>query len=202
MAQKTTSAKPAKTAPPAPTKKPAAKKAAVAPAAATPPPSGATPPAAAVATPTTTTATVATPTAPAAPAKDAADLAGIIEEATLNWTDLTGAKTGASTLGSNKFYKARLTEGGGQFVVTFTYGRVGQTGQVSIERAATLEDARKIFKSKIQSKINKGYRPLEMRSEKDELAKAAAKGVAVERPKPAVSTREFHPQIEKLLEIV
>ena len=147
----------------------------------------------------------ASPTPPAAapaPVKDAADLVGIIDEATLNWTDLTGAKTGASTLGSNKFYKARLTEAGGQFVVTFTYGRVGQAGQVSIERAATLEEARKVFTTKIQSKVNKGYRPIEMRSEKDELAKAAAKGIAIERPKQSVRTRELHPQIEKLLEII
>ena len=87
-------------------------------------------------------------------------------------------------------------------MITFTYGRVGSTGQVSIERAATLEEARKIFKSKIQSKINKGYRPLEMRSEKDELAKAAAKGIEVERPKASVKTRDFHPQVESLLEII
>jgi predicted DNA-binding WGR domain protein len=127
---------------------------------------------------------------------------GVLEEATLNWTDLTGAKTGATSLGSNKFYKARITEAGGQFVVTFTYGRVGTAGQVSTERSATLEGARKIFKSKIQSKINKGYRPLEMRSEKDELEKAKAKGITVEKPKAAVKTREFHPQIEKLLEII
>ena len=145
-------------------------------------------------------AATAAPAAVPAAAKD--DAAGIIEEATLNWTDLTGAKTGATALGSNKFYKARITDGGGQFLVTFTYGRVGSTGQVSIERASTLDEARRIFKSKIQSKINKGYRPLEMRSEKDELAKAAAQGVTVERPKPSVKTRDFHLQVEKLLEII
>ena len=148
-------------------------------------------------------ATKAAPAAAAAPApaKDAA-ADGIIDEATLNWTDLTGAKTGATSLGSNKFYKARITEGGGNFIVTFTYGRVGSAGQVSVERAHTLDEARRIFKSKIQSKVNKGYRPLEMRSEKDELAKATAKGVTVDKPKAAVKTRDFHPQVEKLLEII
>jgi predicted DNA-binding WGR domain protein len=200
MAKKTTSAKPTKTATKSATTKPS--KTAAPPAAAPSPAAAAATTPSAAAVPAAAGAPAAPPAPAPAPAKDAVDLTGIIEEATLNWTDLTGAKTGASTLGSNKFYKARLTEAAGQFVVTFTYGRVGQTGQVSIERAATLEDARKIFKSKIQSKINKGYRPLEMRSEKDELAKAAAKGVAVERPKPSVKAREFHPQIEKLLDII
>jgi hypothetical protein len=32
----------------------------------------------------------------------------VIEEVTLNWTDLTGKKTGATALGSNKFYKAQI----------------------------------------------------------------------------------------------
>lgn len=154
-----------------------------------------------VAAPPATTAPVVAPAAaPSAPDRDSA---GVIEEATLNWTDLTGAKTGATSLGSNKFYKARITEGGGQFIITFTYGRVGQAGQVSTERAATLDAARKIFHSKIKSKVAKGYRPLEMRSEKDELAKAAAKGIEVKQKAPAVvSTREFHPMVEKLLELI
>jgi predicted DNA-binding WGR domain protein len=153
-------------------------------------------------TSTTTTAAPPAPVAVVSTPAPAADVAGVLDEATLNWTDLTGAKTGATALGSNKFYKARITEGAGGFVVTFTYGRVGQAGQVSIERAPTLDGARRIFKSKIQSKIAKGYRPLEMRSEKDELAKAAQKGVTIDRPKAAVRTREFHPEVEKLLEII
>jgi hypothetical protein len=41
-----------------------------------------------------------------------------------------------------------------------------------------------------------------MRSEKDELEKAKAKGITVEKPKAAAKSREFHPQIEKLLEII
>ena len=32
----------------------------------------------------------------------------LLEEVVLNWTDLTGAKTGATALGSNKFYKAQI----------------------------------------------------------------------------------------------
>ncbi len=206
MAKKPTPpAKPATTTPTQPTPGPtAASVASPSPSVTSPATAAASPTAVAATTTAATPAVVAAPVAPAAPApsKDAGDLAGIIEEATLNWTDLTGAKTGASSLGSNKFYKARLTEGGGQFVVTFTYGRVGQAGQVSVEHAATLADARKIFTKKIQSKINKGYRPLEMRSEKDELAKAAAKGVAIERPKASAKTREFHPQIEQLLTVI
>ena len=180
----------------APAKKASAKKATAKTAA----PAASAPAAASAAAAPVAAAPAAAP-APAAPAKAAADAQGVIQEATLNWTDLTGAKTGAPSLGSNKFYKARIVQVGGQFQIIFNYGRVGQAGQTTIERASTLEGARRIFDSKIRSKVNKGYRPLEMRSEQDELAKAKAKGVEVERPKKPASTRTFHPQIEQLLEI-
>ena len=42
----------------------------------------------------------------------------LVEEITLNWTDLTGAKTGATALGSNKFYRGQLFD---DFTVVFTY---------------------------------------------------------------------------------
>jgi predicted DNA-binding WGR domain protein len=129
---------------------------------------------------------------------------GIIEEVTLNWTDLTGKKTGATALGSNKYYKAQILEMGGQFKVVFNYGRVGQAGQTQVVMCATLDAARRQLNSKVSAKIAKGYTKIEMRSERDELEKAKAKGVVVEK-KPTekkVSTRTFHKEVENLLRLM
>ena len=85
-------------------------------------------------------------------------MASVLEEVTLNWTDLTGAKTGATALGSNKFYRAQIM---GDFSVVFTYGRVGQSGQVQKVQGKNLADAQKQLKKKIDSKIHeKGCRNL------------------------------------------
>ena len=143
-------------------------------------------------------------TAPAAdpPKKDSS---GVIEEVTLNWADLTGAKTGATSFGSNKFYKANITEPSpGSFLVTYTYGRVGTDGQVVRETYGTLDMARRKMESKINSKLRKGYTRIEMRTEQDEIAKAKEKGLKVGRPKKAkkTATREFHPQVSSLLQLM
>jgi len=108
----------------------------------------------------------------------------IVEEVTLNWTDLTGKKTGATSLGSNKFYKAQIHDlGGGSFKVVFNYGRVGQTGQSQTIPAGSLAAAQAIMAKKVKEKTEKGYTKLEMRKEDDEKAKAVAAGVVVEAPK-------------------
>src|SRR6185503_3955883 len=99
----------------------------------------------------------------------------ILEEVTLNWTDLTGAKTGATALGSNKFYRAQLFS---DFTVVFTYGRVGQSGQVQTLKGKDLADAQKQLKKKVDSKIAKGYTKVELRSDQEEKKKAAAKAAA------------------------
>ena len=132
---------------------------------------------------------------------------GVIEEVTLNWTDLTGSKTGCDKFGSNKVYKARITESGGTFMITYTYGRVGKSGQTSREGAFTsLDVAKRKMNNKIASKLKKGYTRVEMRSESDEIAKAKAKGVEVDKKDPATkakkSTRTFHPHVEDLLKIM
>jgi predicted DNA-binding WGR domain protein len=77
----------------------------------------------------------------------------VLEEVTLNWTDLTGAKTGATALGSNKFYRAQIF---GDFTVVFTYGRVGQSGHVQKVKGKDLADAHKQLKKNIDTKIAKG----------------------------------------------
>jgi predicted DNA-binding WGR domain protein len=130
---------------------------------------------------------------------------GVIEEVTLNWTDLTGKKTGATSLGSNKFYKARITQEASGYKVTFNYGRVGQAGQTIAVPCATLDQARAEMKKKVDEKVAKGYTKLDMRSETEERQKAASKGVddvAAPKKAAAVRTREFHPEVENLLKLI
>jgi predicted DNA-binding WGR domain protein len=130
---------------------------------------------------------------------------GVIEEVTLNWTDLTGKKTGATSLGSNKFYKARITQEASGYKVTFNYGRVGQAGQTITVPCATLDQARAEMKKKVDEKVAKGYTKLDMRSETEERQKAASKGVddvAAPKKAAAVRTREFHPEVENLLKLI
>ena len=74
----------------------------------------------------------------------------LVDEVTLNWTDLTGKKTGATSLGSNKFYKAQIVDEGGSFRVVFTYGRVGQAGQVQEVVASTLPAAKSALDKKVK----------------------------------------------------
>jgi predicted DNA-binding WGR domain protein len=129
---------------------------------------------------------------------------GVIEEVTLNWTDLTGKKTGATALGSNKFYKARITQEASGYKVTFNYGRVGQAGQTVEQPCATLAQAQAVMKKKVDEKVAKGYTKLDMRSVDEERQKAASKGVEDAGPKKAatVRTRQFHPEVENLLKLI
>lgn len=125
--------------------------------------------------------------------------AQVLEEVTLNWTDLTGAKTGATALGSNKFYRAQIM---GDFTVVFTYGRVGQSGQVQTVKGKDLADAQKQMKKKIDSKIAKGYTKVELRTDAEEAKKAVAKTAAPVKAKGPAKKSEFHPEVESLLDIV
>ena len=119
----------------------------------------------------------------------------VLEEVTLNWTDLTGAKTGATALGSNKFYRAQIM---GDFTVVFTYGRVGQSGQVQTVKGKDLADAQKQLKKKIDSKIAKGYTKVELRTDAEEIKKAAP----VAKAKGPAKKSAFHPEVENLLDII
>ncbi len=126
----------------------------------------------------------------------------VLEEVTLNWTDLTGAKTGATSLGSNKFYRAQIM---GDFTVVFTYGRVGQSGQIQKVKGKDLADAQKQLKKKIDSKIAKGYTKVELRTESEEKNKTAAAtgdtSVKAKAKGPAKKSA-FHPEVESLLEVI
>ncbi|HUS30395.1 MAG TPA: WGR domain-containing protein [Kofleriaceae bacterium] len=127
----------------------------------------------------------------------------VLEEVTLNWTDLTGAKTGATALGSNKFYRAQIM---GDFTVVFTYGRVGQSGQVQKVKGKDLADAQKQLKKKIDSKIAKGYTKVELRSDAEEAKKQAAKtptaAAAPTTKKTAAKKSSLHPEVDSLLDII
>jgi predicted DNA-binding WGR domain protein len=125
----------------------------------------------------------------------------LLEEVTLNWTDLTGAKTGATALGSNKFYKAQLSSEGAGFVVVFTYGRVGQAGQTQTVKAKTLADAQAQLKKKIDSKIAKGYTKVDLRSPSEEAAKAGVKPAPAKKAAKS-SKGAFHPEVEDLLGLI
>lgn len=133
--------------------------------------------------------------------------ATVVEEVTLNWTDLTGAKTGAKSLGSNKFYRAQLFS---DFTVVFTYGRVGQAGQVQKVKGKDLADAKKQLKSKIDSKIAKGYTKVELRSDAEEKKKSIAATAApaadaaapVAKAKGPAKKAAFHPEVESLLDVI
>lgn len=129
--------------------------------------------------------------------------ATLLEEVTLNWTDLTGEKTGATALGSNKFYRAQLYS---DFTVVFTYGRVGTAGQVQKVKGKDLADAQKQLKKKIDSKLAKGYTKVELRSDREERQKAAAAAAPANgEAKPAKGPTKksaFHPEVENLLAII
>lgn len=131
----------------------------------------------------------------------------VVDEVILNWTDLTGKKTGATTLGSNKFYKARIVDNGGSFTVTFNYGRVGQAGQTQTVSCGTLAQAKAVMAKKVGEKVAKGYTKIDMRNAAEEQAKSAkaapADPAAPAAPKAkAVRTREFHGEVENLLKLI
>ena len=123
-----------------------------------------------------------------------------LEEVVLNWTDLTGQKTGATALGSNKFYKAELSKDGAGFKVVFTYGRVGQAGQTQVVKAKTLDDAKKQLTSKIDAKLKKGYSKVDLRAAGASPAPAPAAKAAKKVARK--SSGAFHPEVESLLELL
>ena len=56
-----------------------------------------------------------------------------------------------------KVNKAQIFDQGGSFRVVFTYGRVGQAGQVQTLVCGTLDHARRELNSKVKAKVAKGY---------------------------------------------
>lgn len=129
----------------------------------------------------------------------------IIEEVILNWTDLTGEKTGYTKYGSNKFYKAILTEESPGYKLCLSWGRVGTTGQGNCMRFANLEAAKRTLERKVESKVKKGYTRLAMRTEATERAKAKEHGVDLNKPTQKKVTPKSHnlePEVENLLRLM
>ena len=130
----------------------------------------------------------------------------ILESVTLNFTDLTGAKTGCTILGSNKFWKGwvqRNTDGTYNFECR--WGSTGTPGSDkgsvrNTSEAAALDQLRK----KVREKEAKGYTRLQVRDDAEEAAKQAGKlpTPATAPAAPVVVTapaRAFHPNVSRLL---
>lgn len=133
----------------------------------------------------------------------------IVRRTTLNFTDLTGSKTGCTTLGSNKFWKGEVVDhGNGQGSFLCKWGPTGEPGSdkgskpnIGLQAAITL------FEKKKSEKIKKGYTELDVRDMAEEKAKAAAAGVTIKAPEtaPAVQVtpaRTFHPKVSGLLSTI
>lgn len=130
--------------------------------------------------------------------------ANIVESYTLNFTDLTGTKTGCTTLGSNKFWKGWVEDtGGGMGNFECRWGPTGEAGSdKGSVRGTSLSSALATLNKKVGEKKKKGYTLLDTRSDAEEMAKAAAKGV-VHVANPVVLaapvSRAFDPSVGKLL---
>ena len=128
----------------------------------------------------------------------------ILESVTLNFTDLTGAKTGCTTLGSNKFWKGWVEQVGSTYSFECRWGSTGTPGSDkgsvrSTSQAAALDQLRK----KVREKEAKGYTRLQVRDDAEEATKQAAKGIVTTPVGTTVQTvptgRTFHPQVSRLL---
>lgn len=136
-------------------------------------------------------------------------MATIVESVTLNFTDLTGSKTGCTTLGSNKFWKGWVEDlGGGQANFECRWGPTGEAGSdKGSVRGTSLSAATAQLRKKVQEKEKKGYTRLDTRTDDEEIRKAAAKGInlttAPTAPVVAAPTKPaFHPEVGRLLGII
>lgn len=134
----------------------------------------------------------------------------IIESVTLNFTDLTGSKTGCTVLGSNKFWKGWVEDNGnGTANFECRWGPTGEKGSdKGSVRGTTLQAAADQLRRKVREKEAKGYTRLQVRDDAEEQAKAAAKGVSLVTgtgavPVPTtVTASKFHPEVGRLLGII
>jgi len=129
----------------------------------------------------------------------------IVESVTLNFTDLTGAKTGCVTLGSNKFWKGWVEDlGGGMANFECRWGPTGKAGSdKGSKRGISLGQAQSLLSKKVQGKERKGYTRLETRSDQEEMNKAAANGTAVPVAlTPAPVTSSLNPEVGQLLSVI
>ena len=135
--------------------------------------------------------------------------ATITKSVTLNFTDLTGDKTGCTTLGSNKFWKGWV-EDNGNGTANFQC-KWGSTGTAGSDKGSvlntTLYDAESQLDKKVKEKEKKGYTKLDTRSDQEEMAKAAAKGVSIAAlpaatVKAVAAPSTYHPEVGRLLGVI
>lgn len=133
----------------------------------------------------------------------------IVESATLNFTDLTGAKTGCTKLGSNKFWKGWVVDhGDGSGDFECKWGSTGEPGSdKGSQRGITLGEARKQLAKKVAEKEKKGYTKLDTRTDDDEVAKLKAKGLtpttaATTAAPVVVASQSFHHEVSRLLSVI
>lgn len=130
----------------------------------------------------------------------------IIESVTLQFTDLTGSSTGCTTLGSNKFWKGKCVDlGGGMGSFECLWGATGTPGNdKGSVRNIPLGQAKDQLRKKVKEKEAKGYTRLDVRSDAEEIQKAAAKGISLTgAPIVAVAARSaFHPEVGRLLGVI
>ena len=137
--------------------------------------------------------------------------ANIVENVTLQFTDLTGASTGCTTLGSNKFWRGWVEDcGGGIGNFQCKWGATGTEGSdkgsvLGISITAAKDQLRK----KVKEKEAKGYTRLDVRSDAEEIQKAAAKGISLTgapitapTTAPAATRGAFHPDVGRLLSVI
>lgn len=133
-------------------------------------------------------------------------MANIVESVTLNFTDLTGDRTGCTKLGSNKFWKGWVEDlGNGQANFECRWGPTGEAGSdKGSVRGTSLTTALDTLRKKVGEKEKKGYTRLLVRDDAEEVRKAAAKGVDLtgKGVAPTVlvaSGKTFHPNVAGLL---
>jgi len=135
----------------------------------------------------------------------------IVQRVALNFTDLTGAKTGCTTLGSNKFWIGEVVRNSdGTCDFRCQWGSTGTEGSTKGSKYGISESAAlSVLNKKVKSKVKKGYTQLETRTKDEETAKAASKGVDLSggngatKAKPAAApSRNFHREVRDLLGIV
>ena len=133
----------------------------------------------------------------------------IIESVTLNFTDLTGDKTGCTTLGSNKFWKGWVEDcGNGTANFQCRWGSTGTAGSDKGSVLGTsLSAASDQLRKKVKEKEAKGYTRLDTRSDQEEMVKAAAKGVNIAALPPVTvkavaAPSTVHPEVGRLLGVI
>jgi len=133
----------------------------------------------------------------------------IVESVTLNFTDLTGDKTGCMTLGSNKFWKGWVEDlGGGQANFECRWGPTGTPGSdKGSVRGTSLYAAQEQLRKKVKEKEAKGYTRLDTRTDHEEMTKAAAKGVVIAAmptaaAKAVAAPSTVHHEVGRLLGII